>query len=107
MRKHPLIRIINREWRQIASQKIMWGLILIMPAVIFFSLAAIYQQQSVKDLPMGVLDQDHSQLSRLIVRSLESTKTFQFYRYYDNLEQIKKDFKRGKLQAAIWPTNQP
>ncbi len=101
MKKHVLIRIINREWRQIASQKIMWGLILIMPAVIFFSLAAIYQQQSVKDLPMGVWDQDHSQLSRLIVRSLESTKTFQFYRYYDNLEQIKKDFKRGKLQAAI------
>lgn len=101
MKKHALIKIIKREWQQIASQKIMWGLMLIMPVVIYFSLASIYQQESVKDLPLGVLDQDHSQLSRLIVRSLESSKTFRIYRYYDDLQTIEKDFKRGRLQAAI------
>ncbi|WP_456405706.1 ABC transporter permease [Caldithrix abyssi] len=93
--------IMRREWQRIKSRKTLWALILVMPFVVFFSLAPIYERQAVRELPLGVIDHDRSTLSRIIVRSLESSPTFALYGYYDDLQTVEKDFKKGKLQAAI------
>ncbi len=94
-------KVAQREWQRITRRKTLWVLLFVMPVLLFLSLAPIYQKGAVRHLPLGVWDQDQSALSRLIVRSLAATSTFEVYGYYTSLKAIKQDFKRGHLQAAL------
>ncbi|RLD14871.1 hypothetical protein DRI50_04775 [candidate division KSB1 bacterium] len=94
--------VMRREFERIRTRKTLWMLIIVMPALIFGVIAYIYSAGVVKNLPVAVYDQDNSALSRLIVRSLAANRSFEIVCYAQNIEQIKRDFKRGKIQAAIY-----
>ena len=52
-------------------------------------------------LPIGLLDQDHSQAARRLVDALCSSDTFSVERHFENSEQIDPSFRRGELKAAL------
>lgn len=94
-------RIVQREFERIRTRKTLWMLMIVMPWIIFGTIALIYSPGVVENLPLAVYDQDHSALSRLIVRSLAANRFFKIVRYVDSAEQIEQAFKRGEIQAAI------
>ncbi len=94
-------RIVQREFERIRTRKTLWMLMIVMPWIIFGTIALIYSPGVVDNLPLAVYDQDHSALSRLIVRSLAANRSFKIVRYVDSAEQIEQAFKRGEIQAAI------
>ena len=94
--------VMRREFERIRTRKTLWMLIIVMPILIFGTIAWIYSGGVVKDLPIAVCDQDNSALSRLIVRSLAANRSFEIVAYAQSTDEIKQDFKRGKIQAAIF-----
>ncbi len=55
----------------------------------------------ITNLPLMVLDQDHSAASREIVSALENTTTFELVAWAPNTETIKRSLDRGSINAAV------
>ena len=76
--------------------KPMWMLLLLSLCL----MSMVYAKHSVWDLPVGVIDQDHSSVSRELIRSLDATPKIAT-RIYDNLPDAQRDLAWRKLFAVI------
>lgn len=74
----------------------MWMLLLLSLCV----MSLVYAKHSVWDLPVGVIDQDHSSVSRQLIRSLDATPKVAT-KIYDNLPDAQRDLAWRKLFAVI------
>ncbi|SPZ61667.1 Inner membrane transport permease ybhS [Serratia quinivorans] len=63
-------------------------------------MSMVYANRTVWDLPVGVIDQDHSTASRQLIRQLNATSKIAIVTY-DSLEQAKSDLGWRKLFAVI------
>ncbi|MGO2158249.1 MAG: ABC transporter permease [Serratia proteamaculans] len=63
-------------------------------------MSMVYANRTVWDLPVGVIDQDHSTASRELIRQLDATSKIAIVTY-DGLEQAKSDLGWRKLFAVI------
>ena len=52
-------------------------------------------------LPIGVLDQDHSALSRQLIRFLQATPGLQVLRPYDNSTEVTQAMRRAEVYAVV------
>ncbi len=79
----------------------MWMLLLLSLCI----MSLVYAKHSVWDLPMGVIDQDHSTISRELIRRLDATSKIEI-KSYDNLPEAQRDLAWRKLFAVvIMPTD--
>lgn len=76
--------------------KPMWMLLLLSLCL----MSMVYAKHSVWDLPVGVVDQDHSSVSRQLIRSLDATPKIAT-KVYDNLPEAQRDLAWRKLFAVI------
>ncbi len=74
----------------------MWLMLLVSLCV----MSTVYVHRSVWDLPVAVIDQDHSSASRLLIRELDSTAKIAM-KSYDNLHDAERDLAWRKLFAVI------
>ncbi|MBL5826649.1 ABC transporter permease [Serratia sp. T13T92] len=63
-------------------------------------MSMVYANRTVWDLPVGVIDQDHSTASRQLIRQLDATPKIAI-QTYDNLDEAKRDLGWRKLFAVI------
>lgn len=63
-------------------------------------MSMVYANRTVWDLPVGVVDQDHSTASRQLIRQLDATSKIAI-ETYDSLEQAQRDLSWRKLFAVI------
>lgn len=77
-------------------QRPMWGILLISLCV----MSLVYANRTVWNLPVAVVDQDHSTASRLLIRNLDATSKIDMINYAD-LETARRDLGWRKLFAVI------
>ncbi|MBO9540484.1 ABC transporter permease [bacterium] len=70
------VRVFGREWRTIFKDKTIRNVMLIVPVLYCAMFGWLYSAQRVTDLPLVVVDQDRSALSRELVRALDQDQTF-------------------------------
>ena len=76
MSERPGIRAtVRREYRRMAAEPIYALLLVILPLVAFGVLWAIFWQGVPRELPVAVLDRDHTALSRQLVRMIDASPT--------------------------------
>lgn len=63
-------------------------------------MSTVYANRTVWDLPVGVIDQDHSTASRQLIRQLDATPKIAI-QTYDSLDEAKRDLGWRKLFAVI------
>ncbi|MGF6189092.1 ABC transporter permease [Serratia sp. 2723] len=63
-------------------------------------MSMVYANRTVWDLPVGVIDQDHSTASRQLIRQLDATPKIAI-QIYDSLDEAKRDLGWRKLFAVI------
>ncbi|HNW58222.1 MAG TPA: ABC transporter permease [bacterium] len=95
-------RIMAREWRRIASRKSLYLLMIVLPVILFLAVAAIYRSEVVKDLPVAVLDGDHSEISRTIVRAVASDRLFKIVAEVQSVSAIEEGIRAGRIQGAFY-----
>lgn len=81
--------------------KPMWLLLLVSLCI----MSLVYAKPVLWELPVAVIDQDHSSASRVLIRDLDATPKVQLHSY-DNLAQARQDMISRQLFAIIIiPTN--
>lgn len=64
-------------------------------------LSLIYQQKVITELPFAVIDRDNSPLSRLLIRSLDATRTLSVTHTAASEEELAGLFRQGKIEGAV------
>lgn len=98
----PILKIAIREYHRIIERKTLFVLSIILPIFIFLFFALLYKNEIVNNVPIGVLDMDNSETSLLITRYVDATSYIKIADQYYDLEQVKSDIRKGKIQGALY-----
>jgi len=77
-------------------EKPMWMMLLLSLCI----MSMVYANRTVWDLPVAVVDQDHSTASRLLTRQLDATSKIKI-QSYDSVDEAQRDLAWRKLFAVI------
>lgn len=98
----PIVfKIMIREWKRIFTLPVHYWALVVMPPLLFFLYAGIYQGQKVYDLPMAVFDEDNSAATRQLIFLLEQTETIHFTRSINNYDELKDAMRRNEIMGAV------
>jgi ABC-2 type transport system permease protein len=100
--KSPFQKVIGREWRRITRR---WPLLFatfIGPISSFLLIMWIFSQNVPRELPVAIIDMDHTALSRQIARMTDATSIAAVNRSYNSLTEARKAVEEGKADAVIF-----
>ena len=86
-----ILQIIIREFIRLKKRPAAWVLLLVIPIGIFFYLGAIYEEGSIENVPIAILDLDHSDLSRQVINNVEASPKLSIVKFLnsnDNLDNV-------------------
>jgi ABC-2 type transport system permease protein len=94
-------KVMRREIGRIAERKTLYLISIFIPFIVSLMLFTIFKNAVLRDIPVAIYDEDHSELSKLIIRYIESTPSMQIVTYANSPEELKTNFKSGKVSAAF------
>lgn len=100
--KHPVLRVMNRELKRIAGK---WSLIMVTiigPLLAFLLIMSIFSANVPRNLPVAVVDIDHTSLSRTISRMTDATSIAAIDKSFMNLTEAQDAMERGKVDAILY-----
>ena len=97
-----ILRLMGRELRIIWTDWRLCVLVFIMPVAYTLLLGYLYLPRRVSEIPTYIVDQDHSQLSRSIVTSVERNETFRVVGRVDSVDDFRSAVQRREAYAAVW-----
>ena len=91
-----ILSVAKRElWRMGRRRSYLWGMILVPLGVAAFFLSLLSEGLPLK-VPSGVVDLDHSEMSRTITRSLQSNELVDVVQYAESYDQAMAGVRRGE-----------
>jgi drug efflux transport system permease protein len=95
-----LLAMARKEAIQLRRDPRSMALAFLLPVLmlLFFGYAITWD---VKDIRLGVLDQDVTQQSRSLVQALEASGYFRVVRYFDRYDQVNAAVARGEVLGAL------
>ncbi|MCF8231418.1 MAG: ABC transporter permease [Bacteroidales bacterium] len=93
--------VIKREINRIRSSWIYIFSLLILPLLSFFIITAIFSQGVPRNLPIAVVDQDHSKLSRQVGRAVDATPIAEVIREPISKKAAYKAMQQGDIEAFL------
>ena len=92
---------LNREWQWLKTDGWLRALALWLPAVLFILVWAIFSAGIARELPIGVVDLDHSRLSRQVVRHYDASPAIAVTRGFSSVEQGSRALKGSEIYALV------
>jgi len=91
----------KEEVKAIGSSWYMFGFISWIPLLGFVLIVAIFLSGVPRDLPIGVVDYDASQISRMQLSNIESSATLKIKKQYMSVKSAAHDLKDGTIYAFV------
>lgn len=91
----------SREWKRILERPTIYLMTIVLPPFLFLYFVWIYSAGNVRGIPLLVYDGDRSELSRMLIRSLEASGTFHIVAIAPSEADIDEAFRSGKIHAAV------
>jgi len=88
--QHPIIRVMKREWERIKSKWVLLMITFVGPLLAFLLITVIFSQNTPRNLPVAIIDNDNSKLSKLINRYVDATPIATTTKKFNNLMEAKK-----------------
>jgi ABC-2 type transport system permease protein len=98
---NSVAKVIKREFRRITERKTLYLLTIILPFIVAILLFVIFKNAVLREIPIAIFDEDHSELSQLITRYISSTPSMQIVVFTNSLDELKKDFKTDEVSAGF------
>lgn len=92
---------LKREWQLLISDGWLRSMVSWLPVVLFFTVWAIFSAGIARDLPIGVVDLDHSRLSRQIVRQYDASPALAVTRAFTSVEEGSRALKGEDIYALV------
>jgi ABC-2 type transport system permease protein len=83
-----IVEVAKREWQWILIEKKYIVLVLLGPIIFALCVDSIYATKKVVGLPVVFVDQDHSQLSRAMIRAFLASETFKPAGFINSAEEF-------------------
>jgi ABC-2 type transport system permease protein len=94
------------EWKRILRLPVHYWVLLVLPPVLFFFFAFIYQKQKADHLPVAIWDEDHSSVSRQFTFLLNQSEALHITGTLSNRQELEQKIKSGEILGAIhFPRN--
>jgi len=99
----PLLRIqaiVIKELIQLRRDRMTFGMVIMIPLVQLL-LFAFAINTNVRHIPVGIVDQSQTALSRVLQQTISATSIVNFTRHYTSLPQAQAAIDRGDVRAAL------
>ena len=91
----------RREIRRMISRPIyLFSSVFVMAFCYIFYLS-FFNQGLPENLPMGLVDQDNSNVSRTLIRNMDASPQIEFVKQYATYNEALKDMQRGKIYTIV------
>jgi ABC-2 type transport system permease protein len=94
---HP----IKSQWQVIRRDRWLLACLTLVPAVLALMMWSIFSGAITRDLPIGVVDLSHSQLSRRLIRELDAHPTLEVDQSYQDVSKAAKALSQSHIYAYI------
>ena len=95
------LNVIKREISYFSKSRTAWALMLIIPIFTCFLICQIFKEGSPKNLPIGVMDFDDSEFSRMLTRDIQAMPSCDVRKVVTSLSEGKNLIVRGDIYALI------
>lgn len=93
--------VLRRETGRMMRQPIYLTLLLLLPLVSFAFFATLFHKGVARDIPIAVLDEDRTPLSRQVVRMIDDTPTAMVAYDVQSMEEGERLMKEGRVMAIV------
>lgn len=97
-----IFNIIRNEFNQIKNSRITVFLYSLFPLITFLCFSIVYQNEIIREIPVAILDNDKSDLSRTIIQYIESSPSMKIVGYSKTQEDLQEEFLKGKIHGAFY-----
>lgn len=94
--------VVQRELWKIYHKRTLRFITLIAPLLAFVLVAWIFSNNVPRDLPIAVVDDDHTALSRQIARMVDATSIAAVNRNFNDLEAARKAVENGSVEGVLY-----
>ena len=85
--KHNAFRtVVRRELDRMVSRRLYFGVCIVLPLFCIFFMSTIFGDGQMENIPVGIVDQDQTSLSREVCRTVAAVPTFKVTRHYADQE---------------------
>ncbi len=93
--------VMQREVARLARQPMYLVLMVILPVVSFSFFALLFGQGAIRNIPIAVLDQDNTTLSRKVVQMIDETPTALVAYGIQDMAEGERLMREGKIMAIV------
>ena len=93
--------LLRREWKQLLTDPWLCSLITWVPLVLAIMLWSIFAGGIARDLPIGIVDLDNSQVSRSIARNFDFSPTLQVVTSYPDIAKGSRALRAGHIYGLV------
>ncbi len=93
--------VLQREIGRLTHQPIYFVLMILMPLISFAFFALLFDKGEIRNIPVAVLDEDHSTLSRKITQMLDDTPTVWIAYGIQSMNEGEQLMREGKISAIV------
>lgn len=93
--------VLRREWSRWLRQPIYFVLLLAVPALSFAFFAALFDKGIARDIPIAVLDEDHTDLSRTLRQMIDAAPTPLVAYEIQDMDEGGRMMREGRIAAIV------
>ncbi len=92
--------IFNKELIQLKRDRVTFGMVIMIPLIqlLLFGYAI---NTNIRDIPVGVVDNSQSGLSRVLIQTITATQVVEFKKRYQNVKQAQAAIARSEVRAIL------
>ena len=93
--------VLRREMGRLTHQPMYFTLMLVLPVVSFAFFALLFNQGAIRNIPVAVLDEDNTTLSRKVVQMIDDTPTALVAYGIQDMDEGERLMREGRIMAII------
>lgn len=93
--------VLIREIESFGNHKVFYRLSLGLPVLAFLFFILLFETGVPRDMPVAVLDEDHSPLSRRLTRMIDATPSARIVYHITDMAEGERMMKEGKIDAIV------
>lgn len=98
---HNTCAVMRRETGRITRQPMYFVLMIVLPVVSFAFFALLFNQGAIRNIPIAVLDEDNTTLSRKVAQMINDTPTALVARDIQSMAEGERLIREGKIMAVV------